>query len=831
MKKTKSFCCIFCSKVYKQRMSYQKHLKAVHNTNEKGEEMDKYTCTMCNIHFYTYHRLKHHNTTKHQTLLEFKCNRCDFKSESKDEHLLHLKTHMRNLRKNGEPCKCTICGLMLTEQSSIKNHIKIFHQKKETDFTRVCPLCLFTTNTLNKTRIYNHFQNYHEMTLRWDHFFFSSLQEFEAWKTSHEQNTLTSYSKLFIKPTSIVYYCDGNNRQMPQEGNDLEVNQETSKFCPSAMKVFLNENNVVVSYLPNHIGHTVKPTFIEHTTQNMRIEHGDNICDRAAVQPLHKLPLTTVTSNNNNHSSNCFTLEKKLMKTTYQPLSLEQFVTGYLSKLDVTEVCLYKPDGTCNDLYPHLKMQDFLLIYMTKGQHHNLTAYSSGTISVDYIYGKDYTMLTMSVMNNNDEGIPVAYMFTNKVDGNTLTIFFESVKQKSGTISCENFLSDVGELIYSTWENVMGTPQHQILSTWHVLRFWRTHFNNLVENKEKREMMYNALQNLVREVDEDLFYDQLKSFLVSDKESQKLLELFTREFIIAGRVKAWSHCYGINAQLNRIMSLGELYQEIGMDQIRSYEVAVVVNLRRIVRKKLHMHHIMRQMKQFQRKKAVGDNHTKSKFLNIAMVEPLGNSSSWKVIHSEDDLVVVERKGDCKVCESGCKLCNTCRHMYLCSCAEYAVSEGTCEHIHLVAQYVSASSVTLPADAQYVSADSATLPAVEHASGDSVMNVDRIGDDFIQQSGCESTVIEGHRHNTVRQQCFDETQVFYSHTTQVCAVPWKIDGLVSTNLAVEKHTQQETSCSDIQFLDVLEFMNKERNYCINYLEKYLFLIEVNKVFQE
>lgn len=506
------------------------------------------------------------------------------------------------------------------------------------------------------------------------------------------------------------------------------------------------------------------------------------------------------------------------MKKSSQNLCLERFVTGYLSKLNDTELCLYKAEGTCNDVFPSLKEEDFLLVYLTKDQQHKLTTYSSGTVSVDNISGKDYTMFTMSVRNHFSEGIPVAFMFTNKVDCNTLTIFFESVKRKNGTISCENLLSDVAELTSSVWENVMGAPQCRILSTWHVFRYWRAHFNRLVKNKEKREIMYNALQSLVREEDEDSFYNQLKSFLISDEESQELLELFNKEFVAGKRVKAWAHCYGLNANLNREMSLENLYTLIGWDKVKDYKVAVTLYLRRIIGQKLHLHSVMTFLKQGQRKKSVRENHSKSKSLNIDMVKPLGSTSMWKVVsYDDDDFVVVEQRGNCTYCELGCNLCNACYHKYLCSCSDYAVSISMCVHVHLVAQYLSTGFAALSADEQ-------------DSPGDSVMNVHRNNDALIhQQSDLESTVLKETRNNNVREQRFDETRFFHSPATEVCALPLERDGSVSTTCATEEH--KETSCSDLDLEDFIKsYVIVEKDIFIEYLEEQLHEIEVNEILQ-
>lgn len=687
------------------KASYLKHMSTVHMKSEEGEVMsdedeDGLTCVLCSEWFATDAELEIHVNEVHETeefIGDVTLQDCTSGDKRSPRRLL-----------------CTVCKKQLTTKSNLRKHLINVHKakmKQRKVFTKVCPLCSFSSNSSSRIAMHRHFDDKHKISLKWERHLFKSFNEFDVWKTEVETNTVTSYIKhSSIKNNAITYHChrSGSYKKRSREVKQPKVlgSCKINAFCPSEMKVYVKSGGVEVYYLATHVGHTNELSHLQLSVKDKsaviaKLEE-DNTCHEDILSSFNK----SVTSDGELKRINLlrkhdihnittrYGIKKEVVKKSPEPVSVESFVKG-LAQSENIMLIIVKAVGVSSDLYPNLKGEDFLLIYMSKNQNRFLMKHGKGTVCMDYTTGKNFHLFTLSVLNDNEEGIPVAFMFTNKVEGTTLTTFFEEIKRVCGTILCKVFMSDIGEMVYSSWTTVMGKPNERIFSTWHVLESWRKNLDSKVENKEKREIMFNSLQSLICEKDETVFLNMLNTVLTDDEELHSFNEFFTKEFVIARPYKLWAHSYGTNAELNTNMSLENFnrgirfsYMKGGKRQL-SVSEAVMAALKLIMDKEFYMIFDMKLETLKQKRNSVRCKHKKSLSMDIAKVKQLGDM--WKVFYTKkDDFYMVMRRGTCDGCQLQCFHCKTCYHEYTCSCLAYAIEKDMCEHIHLVVQSSSVS---------------------------------------------------------------------------------------------------------------------------------------------
>lgn len=725
-----------------------------------GEE--KFDCVLCGETFSTYSDLESHVTMVH----EAKKSATD--ANQKTPSSSFPRRYHTSFGDDQSTCvPCTVCRKPFATNSNLRKHLINVHKAKLTPskvFSKVCPLCLFSSNSSNKIKMHRHFEEKHNISLKWERHVFKSFEEFQIWKTDMEAKTVASYIKhSTVKSSGITYHCHRsgsykrNSKDMkpPKMLGSCKINA----FCPSEIKVYVKNSCVEVYHLPTHIGHSNELNHLPLSVKDKKAViaklsesdacHDDILSsfNKSVTDPGDLKRINLLRKHDIHNITTRSGLKKESVKKPPEPISVQSFVKG-VAHSDEIKLIVCKALGVYSDIYPNLKGDDFLLIYMSKSQNRILMKHCEGTVCVDYTTGKNFHLFTLAVLNDNDEGIPVAFMFTNKVEGSTLLTFFEEIKRVCGTISCKEFMSDLGEMIYSAWLSVMGAPKERIFSTWHVLEYWRKHLDSKVENREKREIIFNSLQSLICEVNEDAFLKMLNTILTKDEELRLFVEFFSREFVVTRPYKVWAHSYGRNADLNKNMSLENFNRAVrfsymkGWKRQQSVEEAVITSLKQIMDKEFFMIFDMRLETLKQKRNSVRCRHKKSLNMDIQNVKELGDM--WKVFYSKKgDFYIVMRRGTCADCRLKCFHCKTCCHEYMCSCAAYAIEKDMCEHVHLVVQSSSVSGGQSVVDTVEIIANGdAALPEDMDVDDNSQtdQNVMRLYYDEGADSACQIEII-------------------------------------------------------------------------------------------
>ena len=143
--------------------------------------------------------------------------------------------------------------------------------------------------------------------------------------------------------------------------------------------------------------------------------------------------------------------------------SVDMWITQCLQS-DNNPVLYYKKQGKiCSEF--NLMEQDVCLIIMDKVQSNFFQKFGTKFIAIDSTHGLnayDFELTTILSIDEFHEGIPLAFMFSNRKDSLINQIFFQKIRDNVGTIKTDIFMSDITNVFYNPWEIIMGCPNKQL---------------------------------------------------------------------------------------------------------------------------------------------------------------------------------------------------------------------------------------------------------------------------------------------------------------------------------------------------------------------------------
>lgn len=85
----------------------------------------------------------------------------------------------------------------------------------------------------------------------------------------------------------------------------------------------------------------------------------------------------------------------------------------------------------------------------------------------------DFQLITLLVIDDHGEGLPVAWAVSNKENTVVLTEFLKAVKAKVGDLHPDIFMSDNAEQYWNAWCSAFGAHNtRKLLCAWHIDRAW-----------------------------------------------------------------------------------------------------------------------------------------------------------------------------------------------------------------------------------------------------------------------------------------------------------------------------------------------------------------------
>ncbi|KAI5741100.1 hypothetical protein M8J76_010413 [Diaphorina citri] len=483
---------------------------------------------------------------------------------------------------------CTDCSASYTFKSGLNKHRRQKH---------AAPECVDNNNNNNHMFCYickkqfaytdqlrSHLTKEHNISLEVQKLSFKSLLEFEAWRTQLEHADNIRYvqangTKRGKDKDNIYLRCHRTGvykRKGKETSKDLK-SQGTWKInnhCTSSMIVehFKTLDNVVkVTFFKDHFGHDIELEHLPLSKLDRDLIAGkllqgvpaDTVLDqvrdsiKGTCERIHLISKRQI-----QRIEQCIGLTSSVQRDENDLTSVAMFVE---ESKDSTEnvVILYKNQG---EVHPVLDKQDFVLGIMSKAQEAMLKKFgTNGIICMDSTHGTnpyDFNLITVLTVDDFGEGFPVAFLYANKEDETTLSLFLNSIKEKIGTINASTFMSDDAPQYYNSWKNVMGSTAKKLLCTWHVDRAWQGKIN-LIAAKDKKIVVYRMLKKLQTETCKEKFVVLLQEFLQmlgQDKDLSNFREYFETYYL--NRVENWAYCHRLFSNINTNMYLEAMHRVI-----------------------------------------------------------------------------------------------------------------------------------------------------------------------------------------------------------------------------------------------------------------------------
>lgn len=188
-----------------------------------------------------------------------------------------------------------------------------------------------------------------------------------------------------------------------------------------------------------------------------------------------------------------------------------------MEDLPFNPLLCYKQQGEVpNNNYDQLRKEDFLLAIQTEFQLDMLRKHGSSGVCIDATYkitDYDFNLITLIVLDEFQEGIPVMWALSNREDKSILLCILKAMKERCGEIEAQWFMSDMAQQYYNAWSEVFPTEGTICLwCAWHVERAWKDGLKRCVADIIKQREVYHHLRVLMMEKNKATFTALLSFF-------------------------------------------------------------------------------------------------------------------------------------------------------------------------------------------------------------------------------------------------------------------------------------------------------------------------------
>lgn len=324
-----------------------------------------------------------------------------------------------------------------------------------------------------------------------------------------------------------------------------------------------------------------------------------------------------------------------------------------------------------------------------------LKKFGGNVICMDSTHGTNaYQFLLISIMVLDDfgEGIPVAWAISNKEDTSSLVLYLTAVKEQVGNIEPTVFMSDDADAFYNAWQIVFGGETRRLLCFFHVDRAWRKNLSEHIKEKQDLVETYHQLRTLLTETDKSKFHVLLQQFIsLIHQKFPGFYSYFSSTY--AKRAPIWATCYRVGTVVNTNMHLESFHRRLKVVYLESKQNRRLDHLLHVLLK-ISRDLIFESFRKFEigklshRKCEIRRRHLRAQDLDPGLVHEC--DGEWTVKSNTDKFaayyVRLERQScDCKL---HCDMCNACVHMYTCSCLDATLHYTVCKHVHLVQMKIS-----------------------------------------------------------------------------------------------------------------------------------------------
>lgn len=302
-----------------------------------------------------------------------------------------------------------------------------------------------------------------------------------------------------------------------------------------------------------------------------------------------------------------------------------------------------------------------------------------------------YNLTIISVMDEFDEGLPVATMWSNRVDTEMLEIFFLTMRNYAGEILCSQLMvSDLIGCQYDAWDSVMITPtEGYFYAPWSVEKDWQANVNKIKDVDQRKDILKN-LKHLIGIVEESEFTECLEDF-VEDLEAKGNGFMAFSEYFLSNYYELtyyWALCFLPNKQA--FSSFEVLHQLFKYDfsegkRVRRLDKAII-SISKLVNDKLSKRNDRLLGEDIKPLPTLMSAHYVALHSNFR-VEYI-SESKWRTVNESDEMCMmhtVEKNKGVKLrcCDFACLECKICYHAFSCTCKDYRIHRIICKHIHKI----------------------------------------------------------------------------------------------------------------------------------------------------
>jgi len=296
------------------------------------------------------------------------------------------------------------------------------------------------------------------------------------------------------------------------------------------------------------------------------------------------------------------------------------------------------------------------------------------------------------VIDEFGEGIPVAWMISNREDTLTIVEFLQAMKSRTGTIVANHIMTDDAPQFYNAWVSVFGKHNTQkLLCAWHVDRAWRSALRETTKNTTHQMEIYHHLQSLLHEIEEGKFRATLQRFLALIQHlSNSFLTYFKTNY--CGRIEQWASFNRLRANINTNMFLESFHRVLKVIYLNHKQNrridTLLTTLLKVSRdkaferfRKLEVGKSTHRLCEINKRHKTAQDWMKNEPFSIIEL----NNNKWRISsqHTPSMMYTVTLNvSDCS-CQLRCKLCNICVHQSSCDCIDSVLHSTICKHIHLI----------------------------------------------------------------------------------------------------------------------------------------------------
>ena len=426
-----------------------------------------------------------------------------------------------------------------------------------------------------------HLNSCHGHNLKIEEKTFNNWKEFMKWKETEEKMGKSWFVKQRGDRRTKHYktswfYCNrAGDYESKGKGKRSLKSQGTSKTgcsCPAFItaRTAVSTGEVTAEFCLSHVGHRkdIAHTRISKDTRSRiaaKLAQGVNmnaIMDfirDSQAGPLTRDHLTTrLDLHNIKHQYNINCMEKD-----QDDANSVLYWVAEMEREEHNPVLCFKSQGENSD-HAGVEKNDFLLGIQTQFQQDMFVKYAQKLVCVDATHGTnsyDFQLVTVLVIDDYDEGIPVAWLISNKESADILRVFFTSIRERCGDPKAEIFMSDDAEAYHNAWVSSFSRPGRKLLCSWHVDRSWRRKIGEHIKDKEQQAEVYAALKGLQNETNEAGFRRSLQHVLAWLRDRSQSMASYFEKFY-ATRPREWASCFRVGTRINTNMFVESFHRTL-----------------------------------------------------------------------------------------------------------------------------------------------------------------------------------------------------------------------------------------------------------------------------